>query len=631
MSLITRATRLPRPRLTVLGVLVAVALSACSLGSDARTRAAEALAGELATSLTARQLGDLPLVGGGQEQLDAILAGVADTPATVTVDSVEVDGDAATVSLVWAWETRGESWRYATKAELERAGDAWTVQWAPSAVEPSLAAGESLVAMTVQARRGDILGAGDVPLVTLRPVVRFGIDKVAAPAGKAADSARALAGLLGVDKAAYAKQVRAAGPKAFVEALVLREADAAEIDQAQLDAIPGAVRLSGELPLAPSRDFGAGILGQVGPATADIVKASDGAVRPGDEVGLSGLQARYDEQLGGTPGVQVVARGSDQERTLFAAEPVAGQSLRTTLDKDLQSKAEAALRDIGPASAVVALRPSTGDIVAAANGAGSDGYNTATFGQYAPGSTMKLVTALALMRAGVQPDDVVPCTRTVVVNGKPFANYDDYPTSRMGDIPLTSAVANSCNTAIISQHERLTGDDLTQAAAALGLGVDRDLGFPAYFGQVPEPASETEKAADMIGQGKVLASPMAMAAVAASVAAGQAVVPRLLPDQAVTGPAPERPLTQEEADALREMMRTVVTRGTATFLGDVPGPPVGAKTGTAEFGTEQPPSTHAWMIATQGDLAVAVFVEQGQSGSQTAGPILEEFLRGALP
>ena len=89
-------------------------------------------------------------------------------------------------------------------------------------------------------------------------------------------------------------------------------------------------------------------------------------------------------------------------------------------------------------------------------------------------------------------------------------------------------MANSCNTALISQHEKLTGDDLTEAAAALGLGVDHDLGFPAYFGQVPAPASETEKAASLIGQGKVLASPMAMAAVAASVAEGRAVVPRLL-------------------------------------------------------------------------------------------------------
>ena len=73
----------------------------------------------------------------------------------------------------------------------------------------------------------------------------------------------------------------------------------------------------------------------------------------------------------------------------------------------------------------------------------------------------------------------------------------------------------------------------------------------------------------------------------------------------------------------------MVTEGSGAALGDLPGPPVLAKTGTAEFGDEEPLQTHAWMIAVQGDLAVAAFVELGDSGSRTAGPLLEQFLRGA--
>ena len=75
------------------------------------------------------------------------------------------------------------------------------------------------------------------------------------------------------------------------------------------------------------------------------------------------------------------------------------------------------------------------------------------------------------------------------------------------------------------------------------------------------------------------------------------------------------------------MMRAVVERGSGSVLADVPGGPVIAKTGTAEFGDKPPLPTHAWMIAGRGDLAVAVFVERGESGSGTAGPILEQFLR----
>ena len=100
-------------------------------------------------------------------------------------------------------------------------------------MEPSLTEGESLDATTLQARRGDILGAADEPLVTRRPVVRFGIDKTKVPAARAVASARALAELLDIDPAAYAKLVKAAGPKAFIEALVLRESDAGSVGRAR--------------------------------------------------------------------------------------------------------------------------------------------------------------------------------------------------------------------------------------------------------------------------------------------------------------------------------------------------------------------------------------------------------------
>ena len=216
-----------------------------------------------------------------------------------------------------------------------------------------------------------------------------------------------------------------------------------------------------------------------------------------------------------------------------------------------------------------------------------------------------------------------------MVDGKTFKNYDDYPPSALGGITLRQAVANSCNTAIIGQRNKLRGDDLADAAAALGVGVDHDLGFPAYFGQVPPPGGETEAAADLIGQGKVLASPMSMAAVAASVGAGTTVLPRLIPAVDTQQTQPKVPLLPDEAGQLQSLMRAVVTEGSADFLADLPGA-VGAKTGTAEYGEPADDGslpTHTWMIATRGDLAVSVFVETGESGSTTAGPLLEQFLR----
>ena len=131
----------------------------------------------------------------------------------------------------------------------------------------------------------------------------------------------------------------------------------------------------------------------------------------------------------------------------------------------------------------------------------------------------------------------------------------------------------------------------------------------------------------MIGQGKVLSTPVGMATVAASIAKGSAVSPVLVLDgKPRPRVAAKQPLRSKEAAELRDLMRAVVTEGSGRRLAGLPGPPVLAKTGTAEYGDEAPPRTHAWMIGIQGDLAVAVFVEDGPGGSTTAGPLLEEFL-----
>ena len=118
----------------------------------------------------------------------------------------------------------------------------------------------------------------------------------------------------------------------------------------------------------------------------------------------------------------------------------------------------------------------------------------------------------------------------MTVDGKRFTNYSDYPPAELGGITLEDALVFSCNTAFVSQWDRVEPADLAAAAASLGLGVDHDLGFPAYFGAVPTSRTATGRAAATIGQGEVLASPMAMAAVMASVLRGRTVVPRLLPD-----------------------------------------------------------------------------------------------------
>jgi cell division protein FtsI/penicillin-binding protein 2 len=613
----------------VAAILTLGLLGGCQLDAPAGP---EATIDRLASALAAGDLAGVPTdTADAAEQYAAILEPLGDeVAATVEAGEATTEDDAATAELAWSWDLGGTAWEYTSEVALTRVEEAWRVTWSPTLVEPSLVAGEAIDVDPVSADRGDILGAGDRPIVTARDVVRLGLDKTKVEAAQVPASARAIARALDVDAAGFAETARAAGPQAFVEALVMRAEEARTAVPASYAEVPGAVALPDHVPLAPTRSFAAPILGTVGQATAEIVEESEGLVVAGDVVGLSGLQSRYDEQLAGTKGLQVQAVPAEGEaRTLYDVPPAAGTPLRTTLDLDLQARAEDAVSSVaGPASALVAIRPSDGAILAAASGPGGGGLNTATFGQYAPGSTFKVVSSLALLRSGLTPESTVPCTPTVTVDGKDFKNYDDYPGGALGRITLRRAVANSCNTAFISQRGRLGAGDLGDAAAALGLGVDHDLGFPAYFGQVPPPEGETEKAADLIGQGKVLASPMAMATVAASVAAGRTVLPSLLPDHQVAQEPVAVPLTGQEAGALRSLMRAVVLEGSGSFLAGLPGE-IGAKTGTAEYGEPGPGGalpTHAWMIATRGDLAVAVFVETGESGSRTAGPLLQGFL-----
>jgi cell division protein FtsI/penicillin-binding protein 2 len=117
-----------------------------------------------------------------------------------------------------------------------------------------------------------------------------------------------------------------------------------------------------------------------------------------------------------------------------------------------------------------------------------------------------------------------------------------------------------------------------------------------------------------------------MATVAAAVASGQPRPPVLVPGR--SGPAVPAALPPEVVGALRDLMRQTVERGTAEDLRDRG--EVFAKTGTAEYGTEQPPRTHAWVIGFRGGVAFAVLVEDGESGAHDAVPVADRFL-SALP
>lgn len=573
-----------------------------------------------------------------RSELRSILAGMGTIRPDVTVASVQIaDGGTKgeiTFDLSWTVHEGKDPWTYQARLPVTRSGATWTGTWTPAVLAPDLDDGEVLRAVRISAGRGDILGDGGSTLVTRRHVARVGVDRGAVTSDGARASAARVARVLDIDEAPFAQAVSQAGDEAFVEGIVLRSGDP-QLPQLRraLDDIDGARIVDDTMHLAPTPTFAVETLGRVGPATSEIIEASDGEVREGDVVGAGGLQAKHDDTLRGTSGYEIHAVSPDTAaaRSLHRVDAVDGTDLRTTLSEPHQVAAEEVLDDTPRASALVAIRPSDGHVLALANGTGGRGQPTATLGQYAPGSTFKAVTALAQLRAGNDPGTSLPCPRTTIVDGRTFKNYDDFPDDRLGSMTLTEAIATSCNTALIDAREALPSEALTEAADSLGLTQDPALGVPAAMGEVPTPDSDTSAAAATIGQGTVVATPLAMATMMASITAGQRVTPRLMTTQTPAPSPPGASVTPGEARSMQTMLRAVVTDGSAPFLRDNPGGPIIAKTGTAEYGSADPPRTHAWMVAAQDDLAVAVFVEDGAGGAGTAGPVVDQYLEALQP
>lgn len=637
------------PRLTAAALALTLALSGCNrlqptpsptAPTSAPSRvepprgepAADGLAQQLARGLVTGDLAPLDFIGDpSSAEREAIadytmlMAGMDGLrPRTVTPKPIAYQGNGvATVQLDQAWTIGGKPWTFTSSAHLNLVDGTWRVAWGPEIVHPQATETLRLRHTRTLPPRALITDRDGLALAEEQNVRQVGIDKANLARAKWADSAKKLAAALKVDAADLQRRVNASGPQAFVIARTVREN--------QLP--PSVLGIEGVKALPTTRvdpitpGFATALLGTMGEATAEQAKSSKGLIEVGDPIGVSGLQARYDAQLRGVPGHEVTlvprkgAPADEVEITAFSLDPKPGTALTLTLKASLQQKAEKVLAGVKPVASLVAINTTTGEVVVAANSPASNANPDATFGRYAPGSTFKVVTALALLRRGMSAQSMVDCPATATVNGRVFKNYSDYPADKLGRITLTDAIAYSCNTAFVLQAKNLPKDALAQAAGSLGVGIDFDAGFPVFYGSVPSTDDPVVAAANTIGQGQIEASPLAMAGVAASVNARQTRVPWLIKGRRPVGKA--APLTPAEADHLRTMMQATVTKGSGRTL---QGLVTGAKTGTAEFGTGNPPKTHAWIITYHGDLAIAVMVAEGASGSQTAAPLVKAFL-----
>ncbi len=358
---------------------------------------------------------------------------------------------------------------------------------------------------------------------------------------------------------------------------------------------------------------------------------------PGELVGASGLEEAYEERLRGEPNVRllVVDRAGNRLETVARADGRRGKDVRATLDARVQRAAEAAFG--GTTGGAVVLDPGSGDLLAVVPAGsfdpgnyvgvrGIDPFNRALSGLYPPGSALKVMTAAAALDSRV----VKPTTN--VTGPAEYRGVRNFESGAFGTIPFATALKFSVNTAFAQVAEDLGTGRITRYARRFGFNRPPRLRVDAATSSFPRPQDEGDLMWGAIGQAQVLATPMQMATVAATIAnAGMRMEPRLTfvqPKQV------KRVVKRRVARKMVELMENVVEGGTGTAA-RIGGIRVAGKTGTAEVDVDGERRNHAWFVAfapaSDPKVAVAVVSEYGGVGGQVAAPIARRILQAVLP
>jgi peptidoglycan glycosyltransferase len=389
--------------------------------------------------------------------------------------------------------------------------------------------------------------------------------------------------------------------------------------------------------------------------------------------GSSDIESSQNSILSGSDPRLFVNRVID----LLSSEQSKGGSVELTIDPQAQRAAYDGLRDLeaGSKGAVVALDPDTGAVLSMVSMPGYDpnpmaSHDFEAAGEayqelikdpnrpmsdrsreeiYPPGSTFKLVTSAAALQNGYEPGSKINSSAALSFDGIDYqlTNLDG---SSCPGSTLEAALAYSCNVAFGAVGLDLGGETVREQAEAFGFGDDSYLDdltvAPSQVTAGPEELNDPQLAQTSIGQYNVAATPLQMAMVAASVVnEGTVMQPYIVSE--VRSPEADplertqpdeysEPMSSEAAAMLRQMMQATAEYGTASGVGLPPGS--GAKTGTAQRGEEQNP--YAWFVCfdPEGEVAVAVFIEDASgvarddiSGSGLAGPIALDVMNAVRP
>lgn len=545
----------------------------------------------------------------------------------------------------------------------------WFIQVASSAEFEARAASLRSSILPLSPPRGLIVdrhgalmaGVRSVPVVT------------AIPASVAEDPAilSTISAMAGSDRETLAQRIEENMWRRFLPAPILVGLDSKRATQV---AEAASVTPGLGVELRPARYYPdsvsfAHVLGYVWTPSAEDVRRLEGVgVQAGEYVGKTGVEAVYEEHLMGVAGrerVEVDGRGRPT-RMLSRENPLPGEKLTLTIDSTLQKRAFELLQ--GTLGSIVVLDPRNGEVLCLASSPSYDVslflggiskadyttiskdpnkplLNRAIQGFYSPGSTFKIVTALAASSIGeFDVNRTSHCPGYYQVGNRRLKCLGTH-----GDISFDEAFAKSCNAYFAELGIRAGRKALTDTCLTVGLGnrtmIDlfgegrgvvpteewiRSARKPADSNRLPWYLGDTANLS--IGQGDLTASPLQMANLAALVASrGRAFKPHLLKSRQLTGgdlesvtPEPRWHFSASEKvwDALHHALVGVIDRGTGRSA-QIPGVRWAGKTGSTEH--RRADLTHSWFVgyapADSPRAAVAVLIERAGHGSEVAAPI----------
>jgi len=542
--------------------------------------------------------------------------------------------------------------------------------------------------LDVIAPRGNILDREGRTILTNRP--SFNIVWVKEDSPDPDEIIKKLSRILGEEIAVLLKRVRDASDNPRHIPILMKE----DIDWKTLVYIENNhYELPGiRIEVLPRRDYLYGdmashLLGYLGEINSEELKEgkSEG-YESGDQIGKRGLEKLYEDELRGEKGtlyMEVDAHGFEQ-RELRGKEPLAGDDLQLTIDLDLQQEAEKAMAD--KAGAVVAMDVRSGRLLAFASappvhledfvgGISSKNWqkllndikrplvNKPIQGQYPPGSTYKIITALAGLAKGVINENTVfNCSGGMRFGGR---RYGCWKKTGHGAISLHRALAESCDVYFYQVGLKVGVDALAEYANRMGLGHKTGIDFEyEKSGLIPtsawkkqaknEPWQEGETLSIAIGQGFNLVTPLQVCEMTAALANGGILYKPLLVDRIID---PEGRVIKENKPTVElenigmEKYLKLIRDGLVGAVNDAHGTAkearlkditVAGKTGTAQVVTMETFNAvdkeevaykhrdHAWFTsfapAENPEIAVTVLVEHGGHGGSAAAPVAKKIL-----